>query len=50
MRVETPIGDLLAMREPAQDISGDVLRVTGVHTNAPFDSRLAANAIGLANL
>jgi hypothetical protein len=50
MRVETPVGDLLVMGEPAQDISGAVLRVTGVHTNAPFGSPLAANAIGLANL
>ena len=51
MRVETPIGDLPVMGEPAQDISsGDVLRVTGVHTNALFGSRLAASAIGLANL
>jgi len=50
MRIETPVGDLLVMGEPAQDISGNVLRATGVHTNAPFGSPLAANAIGSANL
>jgi hypothetical protein len=50
MRIETPVGDLLVMGEPAQDRSGHVLDVSGVHTNAPFGSPLAANAIGLANL
>lgn len=42
MRVETPVGDLLVMGQPAQDVSGSVLRVSGVHTNAPFGSLLAS--------
>jgi len=50
MRIETPVGHLLVMGEPALDVSGTVLIASGVHTNAPIGPRLAANAIGLANL
>jgi hypothetical protein len=50
MRVATPAGDLLAMGEPEQELSGTVLRVTGVHTNGAAGAPLAANSIGLANL
>ena len=50
MRIMTPAGDLLVMGEPEQDLSGNVLRVSRVHTNGAAGALLAANSIGLANL
>jgi hypothetical protein len=50
MRVATPAGDLLVMGEPAQDITGNALRVRAVHTNGAAGTPLAAKSIGLANL
>jgi hypothetical protein len=50
MRIMTPVGDLLVMGEPAQDVSGQVQRVSRVHTNGGAGSPLAADSIGLANL
>jgi hypothetical protein len=50
MRIETPVGSLLVMGEPQQDLAGRTLLVVGVHTNGEVRSGLLANAVGAANL
>jgi hypothetical protein len=50
LRIGTPAGDLLVMGEPEQNVSGNALHVSGVHTNGRAGALLAANPIGLANL
>jgi hypothetical protein len=50
LRVVTPIGDLLVMGEPQQELSGRRLIVSFVHTGGDIGTALAANTVGLANL